>query len=67
MTAIASALQQRCRGRAAGFCAASARSAKIEFTVWARLRHLRKSVGYRKVEGLLLVPAPNLFAIAETA
>ena len=36
MTAIASAMQQRCRGSAAGFRAASARSAKIEFTVWAR-------------------------------
>jgi hypothetical protein len=35
MTTIAYAMQQKFRGGAAGFHAASARSVKIEFTEWA--------------------------------
>jgi hypothetical protein len=39
MTTIAYAMQQKFRGGAAGFHAASARSVKIEFTEWALNGH----------------------------
>ena len=44
MTAIASAMQQKFRGGAVGFRAASARSEKDEFTVWARSAHSPRNV-----------------------
>ncbi|WP_141135987.1 hypothetical protein [Antarctobacter heliothermus] len=44
MTAIASAMQQKFRGGAVGFRAASARSEKIEFTDWADC--VEKLVGF---------------------